>query len=238
MEQFQLIASSLYFLAIFVFGWICLTIIVGIRGGVEGGFRFFLLGFGLFVAFVATIAILLNSPDWLAIILMLLGAFLPWVSMLQYFVNTRRSGDLLMALPSKHEKWSNSVIGGIVFVLFGLLTFIFNDPLTSQKIYTLGVLCISWGAFGVVQRIRFSQIREKGILYEFGSLYSWENIESYTWKFGEDKLSLKLKRSLFRRNVNLRLPSRFRQEVVSIFSKKIDYTNSNGQEFAPTSKAG
>jgi hypothetical protein len=238
MEPLKLILLSLPFLAIFALGWLSLTIIVGIRAGIEAGLRLFLLGVGLFVAFLAIIAILLYSPDWLAVALMLAGALWPWISMLQYLINIRRSGDLLLALPSKQEKWSNSLIGGIVSVLFGLPLLIFENPLISIKSYALGILLISWGVFATIKRIRYSQIREKGILSENGQLYHWENIESFVWKFGEDKLTLRLQRFLFSRNINLRLSSQFRHEAVAYLSRNISDVESNGQGYIPSQKAG
>jgi hypothetical protein len=141
--------------------------------------------------------------------------------MLQYFINTRRSGNLLLALPWKHEKGLISISGGITFVIFGLFQFILRDPFTTPKSYAFGALCISLGIFGVISRIRYSQLREKGILSENGKLYHWENIENFSWKFGEDKLTLTLNKSIFSHNINLRLHSQFRQEVVAYMSRNI-----------------
>jgi hypothetical protein len=228
MALFNLILSSFWFLVILGAGWIGLTILVGSRAGVSGGIRLLLLGLGLFAAFLIAVAVLVYSPDWLAVTFMLVAALVPWISIFQYFVNSRMSGRMLLALSSKRRSWDTSVPGGALLAAFGLLTFRFNDPFPSMKSYALGILCISWGIFGIIQKIRYSQIREKGILYEFGRLYRWENIESYSWRFGEDKLTLKLKKSLTRHNVTLKLPSQFRQEVVDYLSHNIENLENDG----------
>jgi hypothetical protein len=190
--------------------------------------RLLLLGLGLFAAFLIAVAVLVYSPDWLAVTFLLVGALVPWISIFQYLVNSRSSGRALLALSRKKKNWETTITGGVALAVFGLLTIRGNDPLLSMKTYALGVLCISWGIFGVVQKTRYSQIREKGILYEFGRLYRWENIESYGWKFGEDKLTLKLKKSLGKHNVTLKLPSQFRQEVVDYLSHNIEKLENDG----------
>jgi hypothetical protein len=228
MELSGFIVPTLCVLSPFALGWIVLSIIAGIRGGFEGGIRLFLLGLDVLVAFLAIVAILLYSPDWLAITLMLVEAFLPWISISQYLVNVQLSGKLLMVFPSKSEKWSISIASGVALAIFGLSLLIFNDPLiTSLKSYVLGLLCISFGVFRTLKRIRYSQIREKGILHEFGGFYRWENIETYSWKFGEDKLTLRLKKSLLKRDVDLKLPSRSRQEAIAYLSQNVDHAANN-----------
>ena len=229
MALLELILSSLWFLAFLAVGWIGLTILVGSRAGVSGGIRLFLLGLGVFAAFLIAVAVLVYSPDWLAVTFMLAGALLPWISIFQYLVNSRVSGQMVLALPWKKKFWGTSIPGGVLLAVFGLLTFRSNAPFPAMKTSALAILCISWGVFGVVQRIRFSQIREKGILYEMGKLYRWENIESYGWIFGEDQLTLRLKKSLSKRIVTLKLPSQFRHEVVEYLSRNVGDLENKGR---------
>jgi hypothetical protein len=159
--------------------------------------------------------------------------------MLRYFVASKISGKMLLALPQKREKWSTSLIGGALFILLGLQTLFFhNTPLSVEKSYALGVSFISLGIFRVIERIRYSQIREKGILYEAGRFYPWNNIESFAWRFGEDKLSLTLRKSMFKKSVILKILSQFRHEAVILLSQHIDNTPSKVQGYAPSQKAG
>lgn len=223
----------------FALGWILLALAVGIHGRWEAGFRLFLLGLGLLVAILTIGAILFYLPDWVAVLLMSVAALLPWVSTLRYFVASKLSGNLLMALPSKSEKWSMSIMSGAFLVILGLSRlFSHNDFFTPVKSYALGIGLISLGVFRATQRIRYTQIREKGILYEFGNFYKWENIENYVWKFGEDKLTLKLRNAFFKKNVNLKILSQFRQEVVAHLSQNVKIEGSNTKGYVPIQKAG
>jgi len=239
MEFSEIITPILCGVSPFALGWILLSLVVGIRGGWEAGIRLFLLGLGLLGSILAISAILFYLPDWAKVVLMLFGALLPWLSILRYFVASKFSGKLLMALPAKSEKLSISIMSGAFLVILGLSRLIsHNDFLTPAKSYALGIILISLGVFRAVQRIRYTQIREAGILSEFGSFYKWENIESYVWKFGEDKLSLKLRKAIFKKNVNLKILSQFRQEVVVHLSQNVIIEVKNKKEYAPQQRAG
>jgi hypothetical protein len=239
MEFSEIITPLLCGISPFALGWILLSLVVGIRAGWEAGVRLFLLGLGLLVALSAIGAVLFYLPNWLAVSLMLFGTFLPWISTLRYFIASKFSGKLLMAIPAKDEKWSISIMSGAFLVILGLSRLIsHNDFLTPEKSYALGISLISLGVFRAIQRIRYTQIRETGILYEFGSFYKWGNIEGYIWKFGEDKLSLKLRKAIFKKNVDLKILSQFRQEVVGHLSQNVKVEESNSKGYVPVQKAG
>lgn len=239
MQFSEIITPLLCGISPFALGWILLSLVVGIRTGWEAGVRLFLLGLGLLVALSAIVAILFYLPDWAAVSLMLLGALLPWIFTLRYFIASKFSGKLLMAIPAKDEKWSMSIMSGAFWVILGLSRLIsHNDFLTPEKSYALGISLISLGVFRAIQRIRYTQIREKGILYEFGNFYKWENIESYAWKFGEDKLLLKLRKTIVKKSVNLKILSQFRQEVVVYLSQNIMLEGNNSKDYVPVQKAG
>ncbi|MCP4360591.1 MAG: hypothetical protein GY796_21490 [Chloroflexi bacterium] len=201
----------------FVLGWIILSFLMGTRVGWEAGIRLFLLGVGVPLAIGA---IFLWLPDWAAVILMLVGALWPWVTTLRYLAIKKVSGKLLMALPLKEEERLISITSGAVLVIAGLVQ-PFNNFLTPAKAYVFNMCLISWGVLRAIPRILHTQIRDVGILYRNSNLYKWENIESYVWKLGEDKLSLKLKRAVFNRNVDLKLLSQFRHKAVPHLSKNI-----------------
>lgn len=231
MQFSELIPPLLCVISPLAIGWILFSLVVGIRLGLEAGIRLFLLGLGWLIAISGIGAVLFYLPDWAAIILMLLVGFLPWISTLRYWVASKFSGKLLMAIQARDENWSISIMSGAFWVILGLRSLIsHNGFLTPAKSYALGISLISLGVFRAIRRIRYTQIRETGILYEFGSFYKWENIESYIWKFGEDKLSLKLRKAIFKKNVNLKILSQFRQEVVNHLSQnvKVDERNSKG----------
>lgn len=239
MQISETITPLLWGISPFVLGWILLSLVAGIRAGWEAGIRLFLLGLGLLVALSAIGAILFYLPDWAAVSLMLFGALSPWISTLRYFIASKVSGKLLMAIPPKDEKWSMSIMSGMLLVILGLSRLIsHNDFLTSEKSYALGISLISLGVFRAIKRIRYTQLREKGILYEFGNFYKWENIESYAWKFGEDKLLLKLRKSIFKKSVNLNILSQFRQEVVAHLSQNVMIDGNNSKGYVPVQKAG
>lgn len=223
----------------FILGWLLLPLVAGIRGDWEAGVRLFLLGFGLLSAILANVITVFYLPDWAAVLLLAVTALWPWISLLRYFVASKISGEVLLALPQKREKWSTTLLGGALSVLLGLQTFFFfKSPLSLEKTYALGILFISVGTFRVIEKIRYSHIRERGILHESGRFYSWDNIESFGWKFGEDKLSLTLKKSILNKRVNLKIPSQFRHEAVLVLSQHIGNTVSDLQEYAPIQKAG
>lgn len=239
MQFSEIITPLLCGISPFALGWILLSLIAGVRAGWEAGVRLFLLGLGLLVALSAIGAILFYLPDWAAVSLMLFGALSPWISTLRYFIASKFSGKLLMAIPAKDEKWSMSIMSGAFLVILGLSRLIsHNDFLTPEKSYALGIGLISLGVFRAIQRIRYTQIREKGILYEFGNFYKWENIENYAWKFGEDKLLLKLRKTIFKKSVNLKILSQFRQEVVAHLSQNVMIEGNNSKGYAPVQKAG
>lgn len=221
-------------------GWMILSIVVGVRGGLEAGFRLFLLGLGLLLAVAALGAILFYLPDWASIAALSIVALAPWISTLRYFIASRCSGRLLMALPSRNEKWSISIMSGAFSILLALPGLIFhdNDLLSPAKSYAIGICLISLGVFRALERIRYTQIREKGILSERGGFYRWDNIDNYGWKFGEDKLSLKLKKALLRTNVNLKILSQFRREVVAHLSQHVSIQESNTEGYTPVKKVG
>lgn len=238
MEISEITTSVLCVISPFAIGWLILSIAVGIRGGLETGFRLFLFGLGLLGIFFAFSAIFFFLPDWVAIAFMLVLAFTPWIATLRYLVATKISGRLLMALPLKHGKWRTSIIAGAFFVILGLQVLITDgNLLTPAKSYALGTALISLGVFRTIQRIRYTQIREKGMLYESGDFYKWENIENYTWKFGEDKLVLHLKKFIFKRIINLKILSQFRHEVLTYLSKNIHGKESTAEYHIEIQKA-
>jgi len=73
----------------------------------------------------------------------------------------------------------------------------------------------------VPQKIRCIQIRTTGILSSSGSFYAWDHIDSFTWKFGEDKLALKLKKAFLKRSVDLMIRLNFRHEIVLMLEQNI-----------------
>lgn len=238
MRLSEIITPLLCSISPFTLGWILLSVLIGIRTGWEAGVRLFSLGLGLLFAFSAIGAILFYLPDWAAVSLMLFGALFPWISTLQYFVTLKFSGKLLMAIPAKDEKWSISLVIGAFLVILGTSKLILhNDFLTQEKFYALGISLISLGVLRAIQKIRYTQIREKGILYEFGSFYKWNNIENYGWKFGEDKLSLKLRKAIFKKSVDLKILSQFRHEVVAYLSQNVMTEGNNSKGYVPVQKA-
>ena len=205
-------------------GWVALSIVVGVRGGWNAGVRLFLLGLGLLgIVLIFGIAVYF-LPDWLAASMLILLAILPWLSTSVYLVMQRFSGKALLTLQDD-EKWFMSIMGGAFLIILGLTQFvnaIHPTFFSSAKSYSLGILLISFGFSRMLKKIRITQVREKGILYENGNFYQWENIESYLWKFAEDKLSLKLRKSLWKRNVSLKIRSQFRQEIVAHLAQNVN----------------
>ena len=240
MKFSETIVPLLCALSPFIFGWIFFSVVVGIRGGWEASVRLFQVGLGFLGAGLAILALIFVLPAWAIIPLVITGAFLPWMILLRYYLYMQLGGKLLMALSSsKKEEWLSSIMSGATSVIFGILLFrTNNDFLTPPKPYALGVFLISWGIFKAIDRIRYSQVREKGILHAFGNFYKWGNIESYAWKFGEDKLTLKLKKSISKRVVDLKLPSQFRQDIVAHLSQKLDGSKNDIQGYVPIQKAG
>ena len=240
MHLSEVITPLLCGISPFALGWILLSLFIGIRTGWEASVRLFLLGLGLLVTLSAIAAILYYLPDWAAVSIMAFCALSPWVSTMRFFIASRFSGKLLMAIPAKHEKWSLSIMSGMLFALFGLRTIVFqeNNFLTPAKSWAFGIWMITFGIFRVIQRIRYTQIRETGILSEAGAFYNWQNIESYGWKFGDNKLSIKLKKAIFNKKVNLKILSQFRQEVVAHLSQNVKFDGSITKGYAPNQKAG
>lgn len=239
MEISEVITPFLCVISPFALGWIIFCLLFVIRGDWEAGGRLFLLGMGLVGALLAIGLIVYFLPDWAAVALMLIGAFLPWIAMLRYFAGSKFSGRLLMALPSGNEKWSISILSGAFPVILGLSQILsHNDFFASEKSFALSISLISLGVFRAVKRIRSTQIREKGILYEFGNFYSWENIENYRWKFSEDKLSLKLRKAFFKRNVDLKISSQFKQQIIAHLSQNVKIEENKPEGYVSTQKAG
>ena len=219
----------IFLIAIFTLVWVAFSVLVGIGGhDWPASLRLFSLGMGVLGVFLAFGAALFYLPDWLVVPLLLAAALLPWVIILRYFIMTRLSGRLLMALPYTNEKWSRSILNGAVTVMFGLSQLgmsqliaahnLFSSP---AKTYALGIALICLGIGSIPQKIRCMQIRTTGILSSSGSFYPWHNIEGFTWKFGEDKLSLKLKKAIFNRSVDLKIRSNFRHEIVLLLEQNI-----------------
>ena len=186
---------------------------------------FFLLGL-LGIGLVLVVAVYF-LPDWLAVSILILLAIFPWLSMSVYLVMQRFSGKGLLTLQND-EKWSMSIMSGAFPIILGLAQFVnatHPTAFSSPKVYSLGISLISFGFFRMLNKIRCTQVREKGILYENGNFYQWENIEGYHWKFADDKLSLKLKKSLWKRNVSLKIRFRFRQEIVAYLAQRTEVIN-------------
>jgi len=205
-------------------GWVVLSMIVGVRVGWDAGVSLFLLGLGLLGIVVGFGVAVYFLPDWLAASILILSAILPWLSMSVYLVMQRLGGKVLLTLQN-NEKWSMSIMSGALSIILGLTQFVgATHPtfISSTKLYALGISLISLGLFRMLKKIRCTQVRERGILYENGSFYKWGNIESYLWKFAEDKLSLKLRKTLLRRNVNLKVRSQSRQEIVAYLAQNVN----------------
>jgi hypothetical protein len=234
---FSLLFSPITWICI---GWIIFCLVVSIRTGVEAGFRLFLLGLRVLLTLVTIGAILLYLPDWASIGILSVWVISAWVPLLRYFLATRFAGKLLMTLPSNNETWTMTIWRGIFSILVGLQSFTLhnNDFLSPAKLNALGICLISFGVFKVLVRLGETQIRELGILSVKGGLYTWDNIEQYRWKFGEDKLSLQLKKAWFRRDVNLKILSQFRREVVAHLSQHVSMDGSSIEAYAPVQKPG
>jgi hypothetical protein len=212
-------------------GWVALSIVVGVRGGWNAGVRLFLLGLGLLgIVLIFGIAVYF-LPDWLAASMLILLAILPWLSILVYLVMQRFNGKALLTLQND-EKWSMSIMSGAFSIILGLTQFISAGHPTffsSAKFYALGIVLVSFGLSRMLKKIRRTEVREKGILYENGNFYQWDNIENYRWKFAEDKLSLKLRESIWKRNVSLKIRSQFRQEIVAYLAQNVNNKAENSQ---------
>ncbi len=212
-------------------GWLALSIVVGVRGGWNAGVRLFLLGLGLLgIILIFGIAVYF-LPDWLAVSMLILLAILPWLSISVYLVMQRFSGKALLTLQND-EKWSMSIMSGAFLIILGLTQFISAGHPTifsSAKFYALGIFFVSFGLSRMLKKIRRTEVREKGILYDNGNFYQWDNIENYLWKFAEDKLSLKLRKSLWKRNVSLKIRSQFRQEIVAYLAQNVNNKVENSQ---------
>jgi len=239
MEFSEIVTPLICATSPFAFGWILLSVLIGIRGGWEGGLRFFLLGLGLLGAVLALGAILVFLPDWAVVTLTLVGALFPWVIALRYLVMAKLSGKLLLALPQNDQKQLMSMMTGVLLVMLGTSQFSSrSDFFSPVKSYALGLSLISLGIFRAIHWLQHTQIREKGILASFGNCHRWENIESYTWKFGEDKLSLKLREAFLNHSISLKVQSQLRQEAMAYLSQKIDDAKNNAPGYIPIQKAG
>ncbi len=239
MEISVFIFPLLFIILPFTLGWVLFSVVLGIRAGLEAGIRFLLLGLGLLGMLVAIVACILFLPDWAVTILMLILVGIPCFQNLCYLINNKTSGQLWMVLPSKNEQLSLTLAKATILILLGLQLFITPDRfLTPYKHYVFGSSLIILGVFELVQRIRVTQIREKGILYVSGDLYKWENIENYTWKLGEDKLTLKLKKYAFKQTVNLKILSQFRYDASAYLSQNIENVRNGIDEHLPFQRVG
>jgi hypothetical protein len=204
--------------------------------------RIFLFEVGAFGAFIAFDAALFYLPDELVVPLLLAAAALPWLFIWRYFSAARSSGAVLMDLPYQEETgiWFKVIMLVTQFTMMGfgvsIVIFTWNSmpytklpfsiPLLSfAKVCALGLALISLGVWNKRQDIHPTQIGANGILSSSGSFYPWDNIESFTWKFGDDKLALKLKKARIKRSVDLKIRSNFRHEIVLMLEQ---YMN-NGQ---------
>ena len=165
MQLSEVIIPLLCGISPFAFGWILLSLFIGIRTGWEAGIRLFLLGLGLLVALSTIGAALYYLPVWAAVGLLLIGALSPWISLSRYFIASKFSGKLLLALPSKSEKWLTSIMSCAFSVLLGLQSIILhnNKFLTPEKSYALGFCLISLGVFQVLQKVRILKLEKRGL---------------------------------------------------------------------------
>lgn len=239
MEISEIITPSLYCILPIALGWALISVVLGIRAGFEAGIRFFLFGLGILGAFFAFLTIIIFLPNWAVTTFVIILLGMPFLQSLRYLINNKTSGRLWMALPLKNEKLSLSLTKAAILVLLGLQNFITSDILlTPYKHHVLGVSLIVFGVFEVARRFRVTQIREKGILHETGNFYNWQNIESYIWKLGEDKLTLKLKKYIFKQAVNLKVLSHFRCDVLTYLSQNIESLGNDADKYLPFQKAG
>ena len=151
---------------------------------------------------------------------------LPRLSLLNKFTLVTFTVYLILNLPLHLRQLSVGLVSEkqLSVVLIELIQFAFVNVIklvSPAKIDALGIMLVLLGLFELIGKIHSAQIREKGILMEMGNFYRWENIESYTWKFGEDRLRLKLKRSFFKRDVDLKIPSQFRPQVVAYLDRLV-----------------
>lgn len=239
MEVSEFIFPLLFIISPFALGWVFFSVVLGIRAGLEAGIRFLLLGLGLLGMLVAIVACILFLPDWAVTILMLILVGIPCFQNLCYLINNKTSGQLWMVLPSKNEQLSLSLVKATTLILLGLQNLISLDRfLTPYKHYAFGSSLIILGVFELVQRIRVTQIREKGILYVSGNLYKWEYIENYAWKLGEDKLTLNLKKYVFKQAINLKILSQFRYHASAYLSQNIENVRNGIDEHLPFQRVG
>lgn len=259
MDISKIITLEICVLSPFALGWIVLSVIVGIHKGWDTSIRFSLLGSGLLGIFFVIIAVYIFLPSWIIVLVMLLWASSLWLSTLGYLAMQKLGGKLLLTLQND-EKWSFVIMRGATLIITGLtqilLGIVFIIPsntmlafMGSSKFYASGIFLISLGIFSLTKKFLCTQIREKGILYETGSFYRWEAIESFDngykvsnlyvtilrylfsnryqsfmQKFNEDKLSLKLKKSFLKRNINLKIRSQFIKQVIVYLAQNVNNT--------------